>query len=119
MSTGTANFLEKTSDVIDKSNLPTLDKIRSTLDHAAEVLRESLEITAGGVVFLDTTVRYLVDENASRRDPADKYRLSKVQAMSTASISEWVGAPDGKTLQSLIGSYPYVLQNFGHVIDLL
>jgi len=32
-----------------------LDKIRKTLDQAAEILRESLEITSGGVVFLDAT----------------------------------------------------------------
>jgi hypothetical protein len=36
-----------------------LDKIRITLDHAADILRESLELTVGGVVFLDTTVGYM------------------------------------------------------------
>jgi hypothetical protein len=35
-----------------------LDKIRMTLDHAAEIIRESLELTVGGVVFLDTTIGY-------------------------------------------------------------
>lgn len=30
-----------------------LDKIRITLDHAAEIIKESLEIVAGGVAFLD------------------------------------------------------------------
>lgn len=35
-----------------------LDKIKTTLDHAAEILRESLELTAGGVVFLDTAIGY-------------------------------------------------------------
>jgi hypothetical protein len=33
-----------------------LDKIKKALDHAAHVLRESLELTAGGVVFLDTAI---------------------------------------------------------------
>lgn len=33
-----------------------LEKIRKTLDQAAEILRESLEITTGGVVFLDTAL---------------------------------------------------------------
>jgi len=35
-----------------------LDKIQITLDHAAQIIRESLELTAGGVVFLDTTIGY-------------------------------------------------------------
>jgi hypothetical protein len=35
-----------------------LDKIKLTLDHAANILRESLELTAGGVVFLDTALGY-------------------------------------------------------------
>jgi hypothetical protein len=33
-----------------------LDKIKITLDHAAKILRESLELTAGGVVLLDTAL---------------------------------------------------------------
>jgi hypothetical protein len=33
-----------------------LDKIKKALDHAAVVLRESLELTEGGVVFLDTAI---------------------------------------------------------------
>ena len=33
-----------------------LDRIRMTLDQAAEILRESLEITTGGVAFLDTSL---------------------------------------------------------------
>lgn len=35
-----------------------LDKIRTALDYAADILRESLELTAGGVVFLDPTIGY-------------------------------------------------------------
>lgn len=42
----------------ERGNDTVLDKIRLTLDHAAEVLRESLELTAGGVVFLDTAISY-------------------------------------------------------------
>jgi len=33
-----------------------LDKIRLTLDHAAAILRDSLELVVGGVVFLDTAI---------------------------------------------------------------
>jgi hypothetical protein len=35
-----------------------LDQIRKTLDEAANILRESLELVVGGVVFLDPTVGY-------------------------------------------------------------
>lgn len=35
-----------------------LDKIKLTLDHAADILRSSLELAAGGVVFLDTALGY-------------------------------------------------------------
>jgi hypothetical protein len=41
-----------------RGNDSVLDKIRLTLDHAAEVLRESLELNAGGVLFLDTAIGY-------------------------------------------------------------
>ena len=41
-----------------RGNDSVLDKIRLTLDHAAEVLRESLELKVGGVVFLDTAIGY-------------------------------------------------------------
>lgn len=34
------------------------DKISMTLDQAASILRQSLELNSGGVVFLDTTVGY-------------------------------------------------------------
>jgi hypothetical protein len=40
------------------SSEAVLDQIRITLDHAAALLHESLELTAGGVVFLDTTEGY-------------------------------------------------------------
>lgn len=35
-----------------------LDKIRTTLDQAAEILRDSLELSVGGVTFLDTATGY-------------------------------------------------------------
>ncbi len=38
-----------------------LDKIRAALDDAAEILRVSLELTVGGVVFLDTAVGYITN----------------------------------------------------------
>ena len=41
-----------------RGNDSVLDKIRLTLDHAAEVLKESFELTAGGVVFLDTAIGF-------------------------------------------------------------
>ncbi|KAG4441077.1 hypothetical protein IFR05_003431 [Cadophora sp. M221] len=44
------------SDEIPEGSI--LDKIRITLDQAADILRESLELSAGGVVFLDTAVGY-------------------------------------------------------------
>ncbi|KAK0100382.1 hypothetical protein ONS96_007662 [Cadophora gregata f. sp. sojae] len=52
---------ELNSDSGKSDNEPessTLDKIRATLDRAADILRESLELTAGGVVFLDTAFAF-------------------------------------------------------------
>jgi hypothetical protein len=54
----------KDNQVLSKGTPPersfesVLDQIRITLDHAATLLHESLELTAGGVVFLDTTEGY-------------------------------------------------------------
>lgn len=42
--------------VVEKESV--LDKIRFTLDQAAQILRDSLELTVGGVVFLDTAIGY-------------------------------------------------------------
>lgn len=36
----------------------TIDKIKLTLDHAASILKESLDLAVGGVVFLDTALGY-------------------------------------------------------------
>jgi hypothetical protein len=44
------------SSAIEKESV--LDKIRFTLDQAAEILRDSLELNVGGVVFLDTAIGY-------------------------------------------------------------
>ncbi|KAE9378835.1 hypothetical protein N431DRAFT_148177 [Stipitochalara longipes BDJ] len=46
-----------------------LDKIRTALDHAADILRESLELTAGGVLFLDPAVGYIETDNVNVEDP--------------------------------------------------
>jgi hypothetical protein len=42
-----------------------LDKIRTALDHAADILRESLELTSGGVVFLDPAIGSIENDNTS------------------------------------------------------
>jgi hypothetical protein len=42
-----------------------LDKIRTALDHAADILRESLELTSGEVVFLDPAIGYIENDNTS------------------------------------------------------
>ncbi|TVY67501.1 Hybrid signal transduction protein dokA, partial [Lachnellula suecica] len=136
-----------------------LDKIRATLDIAASIIRESLELTAGGVVFLDTTVGYtdndiidtiaseyftgdiglqspsLEDETVSLqssqtgslrpplqdvgmgwslsqgtiRSATDKYKPSKILAMSAAPTALWdhqARILDAKALQAFITSYP-------------
>ncbi|KAF4625939.1 hypothetical protein G7Y89_g12226 [Cudoniella acicularis] len=41
-----------------KTDYSVLDKIRITLDHAADILRESLELNVGGVAFLDGAIGY-------------------------------------------------------------
>lgn len=48
--------IEKTMPVVKGASETVLDKIKMTLDHAAIILRESLELNTGGVVFLDTAV---------------------------------------------------------------
>jgi hypothetical protein len=79
-STGTDLVLRSSQ----RGNETVLDKIRLTLDHAAEVLRESLELTAGGVVFLDTAISYtevgdlthsLKIEDDGRESPIEGGRL--------------------------------------------
>jgi hypothetical protein len=141
----------------DKASV--LDKIRTTLDHAADILRESLELTSGGVVFLDPAIGYLENDNfnsyldpttvlgaqvertyreekrhqrsnesqlrpdtsqnaqpggrhlsqGSTRSSTDKYKESKILAMSYGKSATWHSNSrtlDTKTLQSFIKSYP-------------
>jgi hypothetical protein len=58
-----------THSITDKGSV--LDKIRTALDHAADILRESLELTSGGVVFLDPAIGYIENDNISAyTDPA-------------------------------------------------
>jgi hypothetical protein len=40
-----------------------VDKIKTALDHAADILRESLELRSGGVVFLDPAIGYVENDN--------------------------------------------------------
>ncbi|KAI9646302.1 hypothetical protein NHQ30_005743 [Ciborinia camelliae] len=139
------------SNQVNQSSESVLDQIRITLDHAAEILRESLELNVGGVVFLDTTAghteagikdAYLdtttdlgteVKEVESRRSlnheeerpkyeeyqrrlsqgtlrtSTYKHKAAKVLSMSAAKVATWDSEAhvlDGKTLQSLINSYP-------------
>ena len=135
-----------------------LDKIRMTLDQAADILRESLELSVGSVVFLDTGVGYTETDSTdaytdtatdlgaevqqkdrdwkqrqrsnedslrptmigeddlgrhlskgSTRNSTDKHKAAKVLAMSAAKKASWDPRSrvlDGKTLQSLLKSYP-------------
>ncbi|CZR54714.1 related to nik-1 protein (Os-1p protein) [Phialocephala subalpina] len=55
-SNGTAASEPTSSSAIAKESV--LDKIRYALDQAADILRESLELSVGGVVFLDTAKGY-------------------------------------------------------------
>ncbi|PVH82219.1 hypothetical protein DL98DRAFT_653296 [Cadophora sp. DSE1049] len=61
LTNGESNSESGKSDNEPESSI--LDKIRVTLDQAAEILRESLELTAGGVVFLDTAVAFTDVDN--------------------------------------------------------
>ncbi|KAH6719671.1 M3EW, histidine kinase-group I protein [Leptodontidium sp. MPI-SDFR-AT-0119] len=141
------------SDEIPEGSI--LDKIRITLEKAADILRESLELTAGGVVFLDTAAGYSEIENLDAyadknteisatvnefvkheervganghnalpqendllakklpkrrtRRSSDKYRASKVLAMSSGGEASWDSDShllDTKSLQALVASYP-------------
>ncbi|CZS95843.1 related to nik-1 protein (Os-1p protein) [Rhynchosporium graminicola] len=58
----------KPDKVEQKDGGSIIDKIRLTLDQAANILRESLELTAGGVVFLDTAAGYTEIETDAYAD---------------------------------------------------
>jgi hypothetical protein len=150
---------DKGDDETSKSpSSKVLDQIKLTLDHAADILRESLELTSGGVLFLDTAlgskdagatndyfdlstyagvepeeslsaeskalfdsalgVPALTSAGAAARGGSspgqvrsfnDQYQPAKVLAMSVSENAQWnpsTKAPDGKTLQTLISTYP-------------
>jgi hypothetical protein len=155
---------EKANIAVDDANASilyekssVLDQIKRTLDEAADILRESLELIVGGVVFLDPTISYSetgqneayldsstdlgqhvqgqeaaekkrrtwneetsqaehlanIDElhlaSSTIRSSADKHKPAKVQSMSASKIATWDPQSrvlDGKTLQTLINSYP-------------
>lgn len=78
---------DETSDDAPK-NVPeekresVLDKIRTTLDHAADILRESLELSSGGVVFLDTAIGYMENDNTNvYNDPTTDVRAEVEQRL--------------------------------------
>lgn len=79
-----------------------LGVIRKTLDHAAEILRSSLELSSGGVVFFDTAIRYA--EPKGETDYFEtKSEASEAEASRTA--SQWLepgsagsNSPDGEDL---------------------
>ncbi|TGO51750.1 hypothetical protein BCON_0155g00340 [Botryotinia convoluta] len=145
------NGHSNTSNQPHQSSESVLDQIRITLDHAADILRESLELHVGGVVFLDTTNGHTevgntdaymdtstdlgteVKEAELRRSPVqneerpkyeeyrrklsqgtirtstDKHKVAKVLSMSAAEVATWDSEAhvlDGKTLRSLMNSYP-------------
>jgi hypothetical protein len=62
----------------------TLDKIRLTLDHAAEILKESLDLAVGGVVFLDTSIGY----NEVEKDDAYLDKTTDIGAQFDAIVKE-------------------------------
>lgn len=150
---------EKGDDIINKSqSSKVLDRIKLTLNHAADILRESLELGDGGVLFLDTAlgskdpaamndyfdlsvyadaetekspsgesktlfssaleVPALTSTGAALRGGSspgqvrsfnDQYQPAKILAMSVSENAPWnasTRAPDGKTLQNLISTYP-------------
>lgn len=79
-----------------------LGVIRKTLDHAAEILRSSLELSSGGVVFFDTAIRYAEPKGESDYFET-KSEASEAEAARTA--SQWLesgsadsNSPDGEDL---------------------
>ena len=79
-----------------------LGVIRKTLDHAAEILRSSLELSSGGVVFFDTAIRYAEPKRETDYFET-KSEASEAEASRTA--SQWLepgsadsNSPDGEDL---------------------
>lgn len=77
-----------------------LDKIKMTLDHAAGILRESLELTAGGVVFLDTAIGF------NEPEPENQYFSAKNAVESSSEGTEASSSKDGDTNVGLDGNGP-------------
>lgn len=50
--------VSETEEPSEPLNATVVDKISMTLDQAAVILRKSLELNSGGVVFLDTTIGF-------------------------------------------------------------
>ena len=95
-----AHITEKASPEAEKGSSDILDKIKITLDEAANILRESLELTSGGVVFLDTALGhraagttssyfdlYMDDSLGSELTPTSKGKTSCASAF-VCSISD-------------------------------
>jgi hypothetical protein len=56
--TGQAEEEESSKEGQENKTTAVLDNIKQTLDRAASILRESLDLPRGGVVFLDTSLGY-------------------------------------------------------------
>jgi len=158
VSDGAARGDEEHDDSNKSPSSKVLDQIKLTLDHAAHILRESLELNGGGVLFLDTALgskdadaindyfdlitypETETEESLSAESKAlfgsvlevpaltptgiapragsspgqvrsfnDQYQPAKILAMSVSENAHWnpsTKAPDGKTLQNLINTYP-------------
>jgi hypothetical protein len=103
---GAHNISPEERDVQGKESV--LDRIRITLDHAANILRESLELTAGGVVFLDAAVGHAELNNIDVEDHIinsnDRKRRETMEgALRPASLQEY-GAAGRHLSQGLIRS---------------
>lgn len=55
---GNAGEVKDDEETSQNPSAKVLDQIKLTLDRAADILRESLELITGGVVFLDTALGY-------------------------------------------------------------
>jgi hypothetical protein len=74
-----------------------LDKIRAALDHAADILRESLELTSGGVVFLDPAIGSIENDNISAY--ADSTTYLGTQTERTYREEKWRQVSDENQLK--------------------
>lgn len=79
-----STLLSKSSNSKAQEKNTILDKIRVTLDHAAEILKESLDLAVGGVVFLDTSLGY----NEIERDDAYLDKTTDIGAQFHETVKE-------------------------------